>query len=131
MLEGGCHCGRVRYEATAHAFHLTNCHCTICRRTTGAPFVAWFSVPLSSFRLTKGVPAHYRATDIASRGFCSTCGAQLTFRVDGADEIDVTTATLDDPNQLPPRDHTHTATKLTWIELADGLPQFRGARSEG
>jgi hypothetical protein len=23
-------------------FNETNCHCSICRRTTGAPFVAWF-----------------------------------------------------------------------------------------
>jgi hypothetical protein len=131
MLTGGCHCGAVRYEATSHAYDMTNCHCTICRRTTGAPFVAWFSVPLSSFRFAKGAPAHYHSSNKATRGFCARCGAQLTFFVDGANEIDVTTATLDDPNQLPPRDHIQTATKLSWVKLADGLPEFRNARADG
>jgi hypothetical protein len=44
MLTGGCFCGDIRYAVTGSPFHPTNCHCSICRRTTGAPFVAWFSV---------------------------------------------------------------------------------------
>ena len=36
MLQGGCFCGRVRYEVTGIPFDETICHCSICRRTTGA-----------------------------------------------------------------------------------------------
>ena len=36
MLTGGCFCGRVRYEARGPAFNRTSCHCSICRRTSGA-----------------------------------------------------------------------------------------------
>jgi hypothetical protein len=54
MLKGGCFCGDIRYEAGGKPFYRTNCHCSICRRTTGAPFVAWFSVPRSEFRLVQG-----------------------------------------------------------------------------
>ncbi len=43
MLRGGCFCGNIRYEAVGTPFNETNCHCSICRRTTGAPFVTWFS----------------------------------------------------------------------------------------
>jgi hypothetical protein len=35
MLQGGCFCGRVRYEVTGIPFDETNCHRSICRRTTG------------------------------------------------------------------------------------------------
>ncbi len=45
MLKSGCFCGAIRYEMAGAPFDQTSCHCLICRRTTGAPFVAWFSVP--------------------------------------------------------------------------------------
>jgi hypothetical protein len=128
MLTGGCFCGRVRYEADGAPFHETNCHCSICRRTTGAPFVAWFSVRRSAFRLASGEPTRFRSSGSATRSFCPECGTQITFEFDGADEIGVTTSSLDDPERVPPRDHTRTSSKLQWLRLADGLPQFRDAR---
>jgi hypothetical protein len=68
----------------------------------------------------------------ATRSFCPECGTQLAFELDGArDEIDVTTCSLDDPNRLVPTDHTRVSSKLEWVKLADGLPQFRESREEG
>jgi hypothetical protein len=60
---------------------------------------------------------------------CSTCGTQLTFTSDDyPDEIDVTTCSLNDPEVLAPRDHAWTSSKLRWIHLADGLPEYPEAR---
>jgi len=130
-LRGGCFCGRVRYEATGAPFHRTTCHCSICRRTTGAPFVTWFSVRRPDFRFVAGEPARFRSSKIGIRSFCSTCGTHLTFASDDfADEIDITTCSLDDPGALPPHDHTRTSSKLPWIHLADGLPEFLEARPD-
>jgi len=77
MLKGGCFCGAIRYEAGGTPFHKTNCHCSICRRTTGAPFVAWFSVPRSEFRLVQGATTQFRSTPKGTRTFCPRCGTQL------------------------------------------------------
>ena len=79
MLKGGCFCGWIRYETEVTPFDETNCHCSICRRTTGAPFVAWFSVPRSQFRLVCGEPTRFRSTAEGTRSFCPQCGTQLTF----------------------------------------------------
>jgi hypothetical protein len=129
MLQGGCFCGRIRYEVTGVPFHETNCHCSICRRTTGAPFVPWFSIRRSDFRCTSGSLSRFRSSTKATRGFCAHCGTQLTFEDDGyPGEIDVTTCSLDQPDAAPPRDHTHISSKLRWIVLSDGLPQFSQAR---
>jgi hypothetical protein len=66
------------------------------------------------------------------RTFCPRCGTQLTFEHDdAANEIDVTTCSLDDPERLPPEDHTRTSSKLEWLKLAGGLPEHLEARSEG
>ncbi len=128
-LKGGCYCGLMRYEASGATFHETSCHCSICRRTTGAPFVAWFSVPRTGFRLVQGEATRFRSSAKGERSFCARCGTQLTFEHDDfPHDIDVTTCSLDDPNVLPPRDHTWTASRLDWIALADGLPGHARAR---
>ena len=132
MLKGGCFCGRVRYEAVGAPFHETNCHCSVCRRTAGAPFVAWFSVPRTQFRLVCGEPTRFRSTAKGMRSFCPQCGTQLTFEhEDFFDEIDVTTCSLDKADELPPRDHTWTSSKLSWVKLADQLPEYKESRQEG
>jgi hypothetical protein len=132
MLQGGCYCGRIRYEVTGTPFNETNCHCSICRRTTGAPFVAWFSVRPSEFRLLSGDPTSFRSSRQAVRTFCPHCGTQLTFQSeDSPEDIDVTTCSLDDPDAVPAKDHTRTSSKLRWIELGDGLPVYRETRSDG
>jgi hypothetical protein len=41
MPEGRCHCGAVRYSMPAEAIHQALCHCSDCRRHSGAPAVAW------------------------------------------------------------------------------------------
>ena len=131
MREGGCFCGFVRYRVEGPFTHETSCHCTICRRTSGAPFVSWFSVPASGYRLLRGEPAHFRSSDHATRSFCPRCGTPLCFRSRRSpDEIDVTTCSLDDPERLPPRDHTHARSRLAWSAAADGLPVYPGARDE-
>jgi hypothetical protein len=130
MLHGGCFCGRIRYEVAGRPFHETNCHCSICRRTTGAPFVAWFSVRPSEFRIVQGHPLRFRSSDKATRSFCPHCGTQLTFQADDyPDQVDITTCSLDRPEAVPPRDQTYTSSKVQWIELAGGLPRYAQARS--
>src|SRR4051812_47536370 len=107
MLKGGCFCGEIRYEAAARPFNETSCHCSICRRTAGAPFVAWFSVPRTGFRLLQGAPARFRSSAHGTRSFCPRCGTPLTFEDDDfPQEIDVTTSSLDDAESVPPKDHT-------------------------
>ena len=112
-VQGGCFCRRVRYEVTGIPFDETNCHCSICRRTTGAPFVAWFSVNPSEFRLASGRSSRFRSSVNAIRSFCGHCGTQLTFQSDDCSgAIDITTCSLDHPEAVAPRDHTHMAQKV-------------------
>ena len=130
MLKGHCQCGQLRYEADAATFNETVCHCSICRRSSGAPFVAWFSVPKTGFRFTQGAPTRFQSTSHGTRSFCPRCGTQLTFEsTNYPDEIDISTCSLDDPEQVPPKDHIQTSTQLSWICLADGLPSHREART--
>jgi hypothetical protein len=43
-------------------------------------------------------------------------------------QLDITTCSLDEPEHVPPRDHTFLRSKLSWVKLADGLPAYPAAR---
>jgi hypothetical protein len=130
MLQGGCYCREIRYEVSGQPFNETNCHCTICRGTTGGTFVSWFSVPKSAFRWFSGEPTRFHSTPQGVRSFCPRCGTQLSFEHAAyPDELDITTSSLDDPDQVPPKDHTQTETRLRFVRLSDGLPEYPQARA--
>lgn len=128
MLRGGCYCGAVQYQTAARPQRRTACHCTICRGTSGAPFVAWFSVPAGSFRFVAGEPARFRSSERATRTFCAACGTPLTFQSAHSDKIDVTACSLEDPEQAPPADHTYGRSQLSWVKIGDALPGYPEAR---
>ena len=126
MLTGQCFCGAIRYETAERIRNQTLCHCTICRRTTGAPAVAWFTVATEDFRYTAGEPASLRSSSHGTRTFCPRCGTQLTFVDDDTpDEIDVTTGSLAQPEKALPHDHIFVADALHW---RDDLPRYQQGR---
>ena len=123
IIRGGCLCGAIRYEASG-AHDVSHCHCIDCRRSSGAAFVTWAFFPRSSFRFTRGAP---RQVEWAGRlrSFCPSCGTPLTFLPHaGAELIDVTVCSFDDPEKIVPQDHTWVEDRLPWVRLADGLPAF-------
>ena len=132
MYKGGCLCGAVRYEAAAPAHNSTLCHCPTCRRASAAPCVAWFSVARTQFRYTAGVPAAFHSSHGVTREFCAQCGTPLTYaNVRAAGELDVTTASLDHPEAIPPQDHTFSEHRLRWLHLGDDLPRYLRTRGDG
>lgn len=130
--QGGCACGALRYEVDGPGFNPTLCHCIDCRRASGAPALAWFSVPTTALRWIHGMPAFRRSSAQARRAHCAACGTQLAWQGDAhQEEIDLATATLDDPALAPPADHTFVSQRLPWLRLDDGLPAYARTRSEG
>lgn len=132
VLSGGCCCGAVRYEAAERGFHATTCHCPTCRKASGAPCVAWFTVPCADFEFITGTPARYRSSLHVTRSFCAECGTQLTYQHDDFPaDIDVTLCSLDDPEAMRPEDHTFVRYRLSWMVMGDGLAEYPRSRAEG
>jgi hypothetical protein len=124
---GGCMCGAVRYQAQGVARNLCFCHCSSCRRSAGAPLVAWVSFARGDFSITHGTLTEYRSSAQVSRGFCALCGTSLTYRHAARDgETDVTLGSFDDPRRLAPEMHVWVAEKLPWLSIDDGRVQHRG-----
>lgn len=123
-LEGGCLCGALRYEVRGEPITVALCHCTKCRRSAGAPVVAWAMFERGAFAFVQGKPAVHRSSPGAERGFCEKCGTQLTFTAEFLPGlVDLTVASLDDAAALPPRMHIWDSSRLPWLECSDALPR--------
>ena len=124
IFEGGCLCGAVRYSAEGTPHDIVHCHCTRCRRSVGAPFVTWASFRAAGFVFTGADPANHWSTPRVCRTFCKRCGTSLTNRNPSQpDEIVVNAATLDEPDRIVPEQHIWTSERLSWVALADDLPE--------
>ncbi|SRR5258708_4606772 len=122
--EGGCLCGAIRFRcALGEPPSTYYCHCRLCQRASGAPVVAWASFPAGRVEFTKGAPAWHRSSDLAMRGFCAHCGTPLVWQANsGKNQLALTLASFDDPEQLPPKVHVWTESKMQWFAINDGLP---------
>lgn len=126
MLEGGCHCGAIRYRADGEILHNTICHCGDCRRAAGAPMVGWIAFKTDDVTVTQGAPKEYASSDTGRRFFCADCGTGLLCRSEQflPGITDIQTATLDDPDAAPPGAHIQYAEHLRWTEVMADMPKF-------
>lgn len=116
MIQGGCFCGRIRYAAEEGEFLVVNCHCTMCRKTSAAPFVTWIIIPKSSFSFTAGNPKILQSSDQGRRQFCADCGTPLSFEsISRNDVIDITVGSTDQPEKFQPTKAVHEESKLCWL----------------
>jgi hypothetical protein len=123
-LTGGCQCGAVRYALAAEPTGPGICHCRMCQRAGGGPFMAFGGVKLSEIEWT-GTPKTFASSTIAERGFCGECGTPLTYRIHGRDRISVTLGSLDDPEAVRPAEQDGVESRLSWTRTALDLPENR------
>ena len=128
-MQGGCLCGAVRYEAQGAPVDTNFCHCRTCQLASGAPLLAWVTFPTTGFRWTAALPATFASSKGVARGFCARCGTTLTWAsAKSPDQIDIASATLDDPALAPPADHIWVRSRLPWMRCDDGLPEYETRR---
>lgn len=79
-VKGTCLCGAVTLQTTAMDDEFAACHCGMCRRWGGGPFLAvgcGQDVEIDG----KESVAIFNSSDWADRGFCKVCGTHLFYRL--------------------------------------------------
>src|SRR5258708_12284303 len=111
--QGGCLCSAIRFRISGEPVFSSICHCATCRRATAAPTVAWLTFDRGQVEILSGHPRTYRSSQGVVRQFCGTCGSQLLYEsAESPTTIDITTASLDNPNLSPPPFQTCTKPPL-------------------
>ncbi|MGJ3628407.1 GFA family protein [Sphingomonas sp. MMS24-JH45] len=105
------------------------CHCTRCRRQSGSSNWVNLVVPLETMTVA-GDLTLYEDRDTTSgspvyREFCGTCGSPIRSRLAANPAITAVKAgTLDAPDGYAPTVHVFTCSKLDWVDIPAGVPQF-------
>jgi hypothetical protein len=129
-VRGSCLCGGVSFEITAPFRRANLCHCSRCRKHSGAAALAQGRVPKTGFRLLSGseLIEVFRPPGGMVKAFCRACGSSLFGGTwpDGP-EVSVRLGTLDDDPGIRPHYHSFVASMPGWDELPnDGLERFPG-----
>ena len=130
-LTGGCVCGAVRYGLKSAPTDAGYCHCEQCRRSSGAPVLAFATVPLEDLVWLHGRPRRRRSTATGERSFCGDCGTQLTIQVEHQPStIDFTIGSLDVPAAVVPGFHLFRSEAISWFDTADKAPRHEKLRPD-
>ena len=131
MLTGRCNCAAVCFEIDALVTDVYVCHCSICRRATGANGIPVLVVPNERLRFVRGreqVVSWRKADGDWERSFCRVCGSPLPHS-NGPDTTYVPAGTLDEgAAALRVAHHLWVGSKATWDEIGDGGRQHTGQR---
>lgn len=124
---GGCRCGACRFLASAAPFQVSYCHCSDCRRATGAPVTVFAGFRDAEIEMLGEDAASWQAVPGISRLFCGQCGTPIGYRDDRLPgETYYYIGVLEEPARFEPRLHAFTAEQLAWLEIGDELPRHAG-----
>ena len=89
MSDGGCHCGRIRFQVEGRPETVLICNCSICRMKA---YLHWI-VPQSVFHLRTArsdIATYKFNTQVATHCFCPICGvAPFYIPRSDPDKVDV------------------------------------------
>lgn len=124
----------MRFEVTAPFRYASHCHCSRCRRHSGAFGSTHGRVPRNGFRLVAGVDEIrvFRPAGGAAKAFCRACGSSL---FGGSwpegDEVLVRFGSLDGDPGIRPSFRAHVDSAAPWDAIpVDGLTRFGEANPD-
>jgi hypothetical protein len=92
--------------------------------------VAWLTFDRGQVEFLSGSPRAYQSSQGVVRQFCGTCGSQLSYEsIASPTTIDITTASMDDPNLFPPTLEVWLEHRVSWQTANQTRMQY--SRSNG
>ncbi|MBD2492921.1 GFA family protein [Nostoc sp. FACHB-280] len=78
--KGSCLCGKIRIFASTVSKSISGCHCQMCRKWGGGPFLVADCGNDVSFENQESITI-FGSSQWLERGFCSQCGTHLFCRL--------------------------------------------------
>ena len=120
--QGGCLCGKTRYELSNEPITLYACHCTDCQTASGSSCVLGMRVSSDGIKVVLGDPKPYERARTDGRTKlifrCPSCltalwGAHLLTR----EYVTLYAGTLDNSSSLSPIGHIWTDSAQSWVVI--------------
>ena len=128
-IDGGCHCGHIKFEAEIDPNAVSVCHCTDCQHLTGAAYRVNVRVASRDFKLSGGPPSIYIKTAESgakkAHAFCPRCGTPLYSTTPEPEPTvyGLRVGTLRQRAQLPPQRQGWCRSAMPWSMNIDAVPK--------
>jgi len=121
-MTGHCLCGAVGFTAGGIETHHHACHCEMCRRWSGGPYMA---AKAKTMRFVGGEHlSTYASSDWAERAFCAKCGSNIYYRLRRGGDYFVSVGTFDDPTPFKVIGEIYIDAKPPGYDLAGDHPRL-------
>jgi hypothetical protein len=126
-INGGCHCGAIRFEAEADPNTAAICHCTDCQTLSGTAFRTVIPVNEDSFKLLQGTPKEYVKTAESGnkriQAFCGDCGTPFyaTSISDGPRTFNLRLGCVQQRDEFEPKVQIWARSAQNWLGGLDGI----------
>lgn len=122
-MEGGCHCGAIRFRVTKDPTWVGACYCIDCRKISGTPYTVFAGYPIEAVEITKGIPKEYASSAKVIRSFCEKCSSPIAWVHKEIPKTFISVGVFDDPSGFKMQSHIWVSQKLPWVAIHDDLPQ--------
>lgn len=122
MITGQCNCGAVAFSVEGDTSGVIICHCSICRRATGANGIAVVIANKDQFQWTSGadqVTTWHKPVGDWATSFCQTCGSTLPGSNDETRMYIPAGLISEGGENLKVAHHIFVDSKAAWDEIGD------------
>ncbi len=124
-FSGGCLCGAVRYTSKVDPVRVLNCHCTDCRKSTGASYGTNAFVPADAVELTGDLHIYEHLADSGNKmtkHFCPSCGSLVYGTSSGRPNVlSIRAGSIDDSAVITPAANLYLKSKIPATPIDDDI----------
>jgi hypothetical protein len=127
-FDGKCSCAEITFTLQSAPMFVNCCHCLDCQRQTGSAFV--INAIIETDRIAvRGAPEAVTVPTDSGRPHdiyrCPTCKVAVWSDYGRRPKLRfVRVGTLVEPHAIVPDAHIFVRSKVPWVRLPDGAPQF-------
>jgi len=128
-VDGGCHCGKITYEAEIDPETVSICHCTDCQTLSGSAYRSNVRTLKGTFKLLSGQPKIYVKTaesgNQRAQAFCPDCGSPIYSTTVTDPQIHgLRVGTLRQRGELRPKVQGWCRSAQSWVTDLSSVPQY-------
>ena len=125
MIEGSCLCGGIRFEISGPVVGIVQCHCSLCRKSSGTGSIATVRVPADQLSWISGedlVKTFARPSGYGT-AFCSVCGSPAPDADAERTQYGIPAGLLDGDPPLSVIEHIFVGSKAQWEAISGDAPR--------
>jgi hypothetical protein len=128
--QGGCRCGKIRFEAAGMPLLTLACHCTGCQHMTASAFSLSEGYSADGFRLVSGETVIGGIRGPSRHHHCDYCKSWLYTEPEGVEGfVNVRSVMFDEPRREKPYVEVYVGEALPWAVIGaerqfDALPEL-------